>query len=235
MSIRGLLAGRRWWLVVVSDVVLLGLVLIFALAGKQSSHLQYMTDFARTLVLPLLLPFVSLLFATEALGAEVEDRTLVYLTLRPVQSLAIALPKFLAAALISVAAVWVALVLAFAILGRDGGVRMLAALLVASAVGVGAYCGIFVLLGLLRRQALLIGFIYVLLWEDAIAGLSTAAAHLSVRFYALGIFAGILHRDDLLPPAEAGPAAGGSALFLIAVTVAAVLYTANRLRRIELQ
>jgi ABC-2 type transport system permease protein len=235
MSLRGLLAGKRWWIVVAADALLVLLVVIVALAGNSDQDQQYMVNFARALVLPLLLPFVSLIFASDALGAEVEDRTLVYLTLRPVPALSIALPKFAASTLISVVAVWLALIPGFIILTHgDVGPRMLIALLVSGAFGCLAYNALFVLLGLVRRQALLLGFIYVLLWEDAIAGLSTAAAHLSVRYYTLGIFGGLLHRDDLLPPADAGPAAAGSILFLVAVSVAAVACTGYRLRRLEL-
>lgn len=234
VSLRGLLGGRRGWLVVASDVLFLLVALILAIGGKRSSNVDYMSALFRNLALPVLVPFISLLFASEALGAEVEDRTLIYLTLRPVSAVAIALAKFAAAAAISLAAVWLALVPGFALLTHgDAGVSMLLALVVAGGLATIAYVGVFMLIGLLWRRALLIGVIYILLWEGAVAGISNGAAHLSIRFYATGVYADLLSRPELERPAFPTPNAPGSIILLALVTVVAIILTARRLRRIE--
>jgi ABC-2 type transport system permease protein len=235
-SLRALLSGRRWVVAVALDALVMLVVIIVAAAGESGRDEQHLVNLFSNVVLPIVLPLIAVLFATEALGAEVEDGTLIYLTLRPQPGGSIVAQKFAAAALVTVVAVWIVSLGAFLVLthGTAGG-AMLVALLAAGGFGALAYTALFLLIGLLVRRALLVGILYVLLWEGTIAGLSTAAAHLSVRYYAFGIFAGILNRDALIDPATAGPPAGGSILFLLAVAAVAVALTARRLRRIELR
>ncbi|HZU78053.1 MAG TPA: ABC transporter permease subunit, partial [Dehalococcoidia bacterium] len=233
VSLQALLTGRRWLLVLALAALYVALALILATTTSGDHAQQYVSLFL-DLVLPFMVPFIALLFASDALGAEVEDRTIVFLTLRPLPAWEIVLPKFAAAALVTLAATWTPLVIGFLLLAA-GEAGLLPAALAASGLGAVAYCAIFLLLGLIQRRALLIGAIYILLWEGAIAALSTGAAHLSVRFYALGVFVGMMNRKDLLPSGLASPAAEGAALFLAVVTVAAAAQTAYRLRRVQLQ
>ncbi|MHB8574410.1 MAG: ABC transporter permease [Dehalococcoidia bacterium] len=235
VGLRGLLSGRRWLVVAVLDGFFLALALILALAGERAKNQLYMAGLYENLLLPVLLPFVCLLFATEALGGEVDDRTLIYLTLRPAPAIAIVGAKFLSASAISVAAVWLALAPGFVLLTHgDAGAGMLGALLVSATFAALAYCALFLMLGLLLRRALLIGVIYVLFWEGAIAGLSRSAANLSVRNYASGLFGHLLQRPDLLKPDDAGPTVVHSLIVLIVIAVAGVALAAYKLRRVEL-
>ena len=55
------------------DGLFLLLSVILAAAGERSRDQQYLVNLHRSLVLPILLPFVCLLFATEAFGGEIED------------------------------------------------------------------------------------------------------------------------------------------------------------------
>lgn len=235
-TLRSLLSGRRWAVAAALDALVLIVVVILAAAGEPGRDEKHLVDLFSNVVLPIVLPLIAVLFATEALGAEVEDGTLIYLTLRPQPGGSIVLQKFAAAALVTLVAVWAVSLGAFVVLTRgSGGGAMLVAVLAAGGLGAVAYTALFLLVGLLVRRALLVGILYVLLWEGTVAALSTAAAHLSVRYYAFGIFAGVLGRDDLVDPATAGPPAAGSMLFLLVVAALVVAYTARRLRRIELR
>jgi len=80
----------------------------------------------------------------------------------------------------------------------------------------------------------LIGAIYVLTWEGAIAGLSTSAAHLSVRFYTFGVYAGLLRHDEFFD-GDPYPAPLASLVFLLIVVAVALWWTARRVRRTELK
>ncbi len=234
-SLRALLTGRRWILVVLLDAIFILLALLLATQSDPASHQRHLVNLFHNLGLPALLPFVALLFSTEALGAEVEDRTLIYLTLRPLSSATIALAKFTAAFLITLAAVWLPLLVSFLLLGlNDPPAGQLPALLLAGAIGSAGYCAVFLLLGLLLRRALLIGAIYVLTWEGAIAGLSTSAAHLSVRFYTFGVYAGLLRHDEFFD-GDPYPAPLASLVFLLIVVAVALWWTARRVRRTELK
>ncbi|HEY7294405.1 MAG TPA: ABC transporter permease subunit [Dehalococcoidia bacterium] len=234
-SLRALLTGRRWIVVVLLDAIFVLLALLLATQSDSATHQRHLVELYHNLGLPALLPFVALLFSTEALGAEVEDRTLIYLTLRPLPSAAIVVAKFAAAFAITLAATWVPLIASFLLLGlQNPPSGQLPALLLSSAIGSAGYCAVFLLLGLLLRRALLIGAIYVLTWEGAIAALSTSAAHLSVRFYTFGVYAGMLRHDEYLN-GDPYPAPVGAFLFLVLVVLAALWWTARRLRRTELK
>ncbi|HLZ71546.1 MAG TPA: ABC transporter permease [Dehalococcoidia bacterium] len=234
-SLRALLTGRRWIVVAVLDAIFVLLAVLLATQTDAASHQLHLVELFHRLGLPALLPFVALLFSTEALGAEVEDRTLIYLTLRPLSSVSIVVAKFAAAFVITLAATWLPLLISFVLLGlNDTPAGQLPALLLAGAIGSAGYCAVFLLLGLLLRRALLIGAIYILTWEGAIAALSTSAAHLSVRFYTFGVYAGILRRDEFLN-GEPYPAPAGAFIFLLLVVLGALWWTARRLRRTELK
>lgn len=238
VSLRGLLSGRRWVLAAVLDGLFVLLALILTLAAHDEPRQRYLFDIVRLFALPVVLPFIALIFSTEALGTEVDDRTLIYLTLRPVPSWAIALAKFAACGVVTVAAIWIALVPSFLLSGGAGGpAGLLPALLVGSACGALAYAALFLLLGLLVRRALLAGAIYILLWETALAGLSTGAAHLSVRFYALAIATGVLHADYLIPDDVLStlPNLLTALIFLAVVSTLTLWLTTRYLRRVELK
>ena len=238
VSARGLLAGRRWLLAAGLDVIYLIVAVVLALAATDEPSQRYSMDLFRTLALPVLLPFVALIFSSDALGSEVEDRTLIYLTLRPVPSLAIALAKYLACFVVTVAAVWVALVPAWLVLGGlTGPGGLLPALAIGSALGALAYTAFFLLLGLFLRRALLIGAVYILLWETAIAALSNGAAHLSIQFYALAVARGVLHADYLIPDDVLSPlpSLATSVIVLIVASAVALWFTTRWLRRVELK
>jgi len=234
-SLRALLTGKRWIVVVVLDAIFLLLAVLLATQSDIATHQLHLVELFHDLGLPALLPFVALLFSTEALGAEVEDRTLIYLTLRPLSSASIVIAKFGAAFVITLAATWVPLIVSFVLLSlKATPAGQLPALLLGGAIGSAGYCAVFLLLGLLLRRALLIGAIYVLAWEGAIASLSTSAAHLSVRFYTFGVYAGILRRDEFLN-GDPYPAPAAAFIFLLLVVLAALWWTARRVRRTELK
>jgi len=238
LSLRALLSGRRWLLVAALDALLIVVALILALAAHDESPQRYLVDLTRTLALPILLPFIALIFASEALGSEVEERTLVYLTLRPIPSWLIVLAKYGACALVTLVAIWLALLPAFfALDGLHGPAALLPALLVGAGAGALAYAALFLLLGLLLRRALLIGAIYILLWETAIAALSTGAAHLSVRIYALAVVRGVLGNDAFFPSDALAPLPGllTALLWLAVVSALALAVAAWRLRRVEVK
>jgi ABC-2 type transport system permease protein len=238
LSLRALLSGRRWLLVAALDALFVAVALILALAAHDESPQRYLVDLTRTLALPILLPFIALIFASEALGSEVEERTLVYLTLRPLPGWLIVLAKYSACALVILAAIWLALLPAFfALDGLHGPAALLPALLIGAGAGALAYAALFLLLGLLLRRALLVGAIYILLWETAIAALSTGAAHLSVRVYALAVVRGVLG-DDAFFPSDALtslPSLLTALLWLAVVSALALWVTAWRLRRVEVK
>jgi ABC-2 type transport system permease protein len=131
--------------------------------------------------LSLLVPVVSLVFASAALGDLVDDRSLVYLWLPPAPRWVLAAAAWAASLTICAPLVVVPLVAAAVATGAES--ELIVGIAVSSALGVLAYTGLFTALGLRFRRALLWGLAYLLLWEQFVARSGAGAARLSVLSY----------------------------------------------------
>ena len=127
----------------------------------------------------MIVPLVALLAMSGLLAPEIDDGSISYLLAKPISRHTIVASKLVVA---------VACVLVF------GALPMLAAGLVllaetpsfavgfgvASLVGGAAYCAIFALLSVMTRHAVVIGLIYLLVWEGLLGGLLDGVRWLSV-------------------------------------------------------
>ncbi len=129
--------------------------------------------------LSLLVPVVTLVFASSVLGDPSEDGTLVYLWLQPVPRWHLVLIALGAALTLALPLTVVPLALAAAATG--GGLRLVTATVVSCSIGVVAYAGVFAWLGLRVRRALLWGVLYVLVWEGFVARAGDTVAVLALR------------------------------------------------------
>ena len=172
-------------------------------------------------------PFIALALGTAALGNLVEDRTLVYVWLRPVPRPSLATAAF--AAVISMVGPIVVAVMtvAAAITGVDD---LLVATAVATALAVFAYSGIFLALGLRFKRSLLIGLGYIAIWELLMSRLGDWFARLSVRSYPMSILSDATGVE--LPQADRSTLA--SYVVPLAVGAAGLIYTSWRLSRTEI-
>ncbi len=134
----------------------------------------------------LLLPVIPLVLGSAALGDWVEDETLVYVWLRPVSRLVIALGATMAVATVAVPTVVIASTI-LAALGSNGDSDVILGAVAGSATAGLAYTSLFVLVGLLLRRALLWGLVYVFVWEFAVARFGAGAARFSINSYATSI------------------------------------------------
>ncbi len=249
LSLRALGRGRRLLAVGVLLIIPPLLALLYALTTAQPDGHKFVIQLFDNVTLPILLPLTAMIFGTSALGSEIEDRTLIYLTLRPVSRLSIALAKWLAAALLTVALIEASLAL-MNLLGTlndisgtyvtSGGIvkeqaSVLAPTLVAGLLGGMAYSAVFLILGRFApKRGLLIGFVYVLGWEGLAAGLSAALATFSIRGYVQGVLDAALG-DSPLAAITASPLGGSvSGIVLAGITIGGVVVAALSLRRIEL-
>ena len=137
--------GRVIALVLLGAVTILAAVGV-AVSGEVDDAAATTIDVIDGLGLVLVVPIVSLVFASASLGDGREDGTLVYLWLRPMDRLPVVVGAYLASITISVPLTVAPLAGAAAIggAGRDGVI----ATVVASLIGVIAYSALFVLLGL---------------------------------------------------------------------------------------
>ena len=138
------------------------------------------------------MPIVSLVVASATLGDLLEDKTMVYLWLKPVDSWQIITAGFVAA---------LAVVLPLVVLPLAGMALLLGdatdvwATIVAALLGSVGYTAVFTLLGVLTRRALAVGLLFILIWEGFVAGLSRTAGAYSLRTYVRSALARIAEVD----------------------------------------
>lgn len=143
------------------------------------------TEFINAVAFTTVVPVCALMFASSALGDMVDDRTLVYVWLAPVQRFWLALAATLASITVALPLALVPLTIAAAATGA--GPELVWSTALATAVGTVGYCGLFTALGLRFRRALVWGIAYILVWEGFVATASDAAAKLSLRAYTASI------------------------------------------------
>ena len=163
-------------------------ILMAAIADWPQSELDdnLINGFYAALVIPL----IALATATAAFGNEVEDRTLSNLVLTPVARWQIILPKLLATVSLNGGLILVSTVISVSIAYNDGSTVVIA-VVIASLLAIVAYSSVFMWLGLMTTRALLIGLLYVFLWEFLFTGFVSGIRFLSIRAYMLGVIRGI--------------------------------------------
>lgn len=172
---------------------------------------QYVASFGFTIFVPL----VALVIATATLGSLREDKTLIYLWLRPIGRWTIAAAAILAGLVVLVPLILIPMGVIGAITGETDSII---GALGGSLVGLVSYLFVFTMLGLFTQRALAWGLLYVLVWEGIVAGFSEGAGQLAIRTYARAAMSHISGTEVIVDP----PA--GSTVVIVTVVVAAVAF-----------
>jgi ABC-2 type transport system permease protein len=189
----------------------------------------------RDLIVAPLLPITVLILATGALGNEIEDRTLPYLTLKPIGRLRIVLEKLIGVILIAAPLICAGIAATFFIAFRgDAGdnLDLLWSMLVSSILGVIGYGAIFLLVSLLVSRALLAGIMYALLWESLLGRYLPGLRVVSVRHFVESVFVKMLDNPDFT--VKSATSITASIITIGAATIAAIALATWRLRRMSL-
>ncbi len=229
LSLRSVVRGKRMVFVAALPLLVGFVAVLLALtAGDADRTGGYGTLGGELLVLVVAL--VALVLGVNAFGDERDERTLGLLLATTLSRRRIVLTKYAAAAAIT----WVAClpaVVGCLVLAAETSLPFAKAawsLLLAGALAAAAYAGLFVLLSLLLRRAILVGLAYLVLWEGLLAGTTTTFRNLSVGAFASRV-AGAPFAD---PPFDvADTSVAGAAVVLVLVAVAAVAAAAWRLPR----
>ena len=229
LTVRQLAGSRRLWLVLALVSLPVLAAVLFHVGDTTTTSTRFADRVTATLVASAILPLVMLLFATSSFGNELVDRTLGYLTLKPVARWRIVLPKLLAALVVGGIPVAVSGFLVVAL--TEGGVGGALATALGLLVGATAYAAVFTWAGLATRHALLIGLVYVFVWEATLAAYLDGIRFLSIRRYTLSLIHalddGRLARID--DPLSAGAATAAAAIVVVGFT----LLTVRKLRRMD--
>ena len=214
--------------------LLLGGIEILA-TGRDSDVRTFLGPLFNELSIPTLLPLIALILATTAISNEISDRTLIYLTLKPLSRMRLILEKlsavFLTGTLIAISfafLVWIALGLTAST--ADG--NLLVAMFVASIFAVAGYASAFSLLSLMVNRVLLAGLIYVLFWESLLARFIPGVRLLSIRHYVQSIYTDILG-DGRITIAQQ-TTISTAVMVLVSLVLIAIVLSYLQLRRMDL-
>ncbi len=202
-------------------------ILLAFVARAADDPVEFATRSMGTFGTNIFAPFIALALGSAALGNLVEDRTLVYLWLRPVPRHSIATATFAAALSVVGPLVVAVMTVAAAITGVED---LLVATATATALAVFAYSGIFMALGLRFKRSLLIGLGYIAIWELLMSRLGDWFARLSVRSYPMSILSDATGVEMRL----ADRSTLTSYVVPLAVGFAGLIYTSWRLSRTEI-
>jgi len=224
LTARQLFGQKRTLFIGLLVVIPVLFAVLYRLNSEESDPEHWVAKvlFVRVLV-GSLLPFVALIFGTAALGTEFEDGTAVYLLSKPVQRWKIVASKLLVAWAATAAFVLVASLVSAPIAlqgsGLDGS-SLVTGFVIAEVVAAFVYCAIFLALSILTAHALLVGLLYVFIWEAVLTNLFSGLRYLSVREYAVAL----AHWIGNIPDSVLGPHIRGvtAVILLVVIGVGAV-------------
>lgn len=235
LTLRQFAAGRATRVVGLFAATPILFALVYLLNSNNTTPNAFLGGVFNEFMAPTVVPLATLILATATLGNELSDRTIVYLAIKPVSTIRIVVEKFWGTFLVTGAALTVGVLTTWLVVipGPDSPtIRALVSMIFASLVGVAAYGALFLFISLVIPRALLVGVIYILLWESLLARFIPGIRVLSVRHFIQSIFMHLLRDPSVTIPQ---PSALGTSLFVMAfVVVVSLALAAMRLRQMNL-
>jgi ABC-2 type transport system permease protein len=181
LSERAVLGRRRGVLLIILPLVLIALaVLVRAFADESTGSTQSVVG---DLGLGLVLPLVALIATSSVLSPEMDDGSIVYLLAKPISRHTVVISKVVVAFGCAVAFAVVPILIAGLIVAPSHTRLVLAYSLGALAAGA-AYTALFAWLSTLSRHSVVLGLVYVLLWEGLVGDLVAGVRWVSVTRWA---------------------------------------------------
>lgn len=176
----------KWRLVVMTVLAILPVAFTAFVVSWDSTPFiaEFEVVVISTMLLGSIAPLIIVATASVAFSNEIEDRTLANLVLSPLSRGRIVLPKW--AASIAVAApftVGSAFFTGFIAFNHDAAATL--AVTVSTLVSLLLYTTVFLWLGLVTKQAIGVGLLYIVLWEGFFSGYISGIRYFSIRSYAI--------------------------------------------------
>ncbi|MFC0526314.1 ABC transporter permease subunit [Phytohabitans kaempferiae] len=182
ITARGLFGRRRFLLLIPLPLLVIGLALLSRAFGVAAEH--WAPPVLVGLGLAVVLPVIALIVGTGVLGSEIDDGTIVHILTKPLPRWQIVLPKLAVATVVTAVTVAIPLYVS-GVLAHS--VRLGLGLALAGAVGALAYSAFFLALSLVTRRPVLLGLVYVLVWEGLLGNFVSGTRVLSIQQYVLTI------------------------------------------------
>lgn len=190
MTFRGSLTGARGIGLLLGAFLPVFVVVGILAYGITGEGLLYdYENLMISLFLPLVLLVITLLLAVPLFREEIDRESLSYLLTRTLGKPAILLGKYLGYLLAAAVVLLPPVVAGYGIVAGWGHPPsgdlpgVLTSLLAITALGIVAYGALYLFLGLVVREALILGLLYAFVWEFLIGGVSGLAPDLSIMHY----------------------------------------------------
>lgn len=239
LTSHSLLGRKRTLVLLLLPAALLGLCVLARILGGLDEDISreldgpLSPDLLGAFGIAILMPLLTLIAGTGAIGPEIDEGSIVYLLAKPLNRHTIVVTKLLVAFGVVVGFGVVPISIAGVVLTGEVGEVAIAYTLGAVAAAA-AYSSLFLLLAVISRNAVVIGLIYALVWESLVGGLVPGAQTLSVQQWSMAVVTQVL--GDSAPTLQVSSAVGfGTAVtLLVMVTVAATFYAGRRLQTLRL-
>ncbi|GAA2685557.1 ABC transporter permease [Actinoplanes palleronii] len=217
ITARGLFGRRRALMLLPLPLLLIGLAAICRAYDLDPS--QWGTAVITGLGFAVVLPVIALIVGTGVLGSEVDDGTLVHILTKPLARRDIILAKFVVAVVATAVTTSIPLFVAGLLAGSA---KLGVALALAAVAGSFAYTAFFLMLSLLTRRPVLLGLVYILIWEGLLGRWVSGTRVLSIEQYVISIAAKLEPTTLLDPKVGVMTAVVMSVLFVVVCTVIAI-------------
>jgi ABC-2 type transport system permease protein len=221
ITARGLFGRRRFLLLLPLPLLLVGLAVLAD--GLGATPEEWVDAVVQGLGFAVVLPVMALIVGTGVLGSEIDDGTLVHILAKPVPRREIILSKLAVAIAVTAVTVGVPMFVTGLIAGST---RLGLGLVAGSALGAVAYSALFLLLSLVTRRPVLLGLLYVLIWEGLLGNILSGTRTLSVQQYVVTTTDAV-SGTDLLQGVVSTPV---SVIMAAVFTVGGTLLAIDRLR-----
>ncbi len=239
LTSRSLLGRKRTLVLLLLPLALLGLcTLARILAGLDSEidaalESTLAPDLLGAFGIAILMPLLSLIAGTGAIGPEIDEGSIVYLLAKPLNRYSIIVTKLAVSIGVVIVFGVVPIVIAGVVLTGEVGAVTLGYALGALAGGI-AYSAVFLLLAVVSRNAVVIGLIYALVWESLIGGLAPGAQTLSIQQWSMSVVQRVLGDSAQRLGVDSAVGFGFGVVALVLVTVVATAYAGRKLQSIRL-
>ncbi|MGD9694664.1 MAG: ABC transporter permease [Thermoleophilia bacterium] len=230
LTLRSLLGGRRALALGVLALIPIVAALVYAAGDATVAREVFWARLLQRLVIPTIAAFVAVVLGSSAIADEREDGTILYLASTPLPRLSLVVTKVLAAWLACMALLVPSTIAAAVICLRDA---LTAEQIVWPLVGIAlctlCYSAVTCLLAMLVRRPVILGVLYILLWEGSIATFAASADRLSIAAYGRAVAV-----EGVVVVNAPDVSAGVAIALLLAATALATWAAARRFGRTEL-
>lgn len=190
LGVRSIFGRWRGTILIVLPIVLLGMaVLVRALVGDDGTGAE---NTLYGLGLVVIVPLIALLATSGLLAPEIDDGSISYLLAKPLSRHTLVVSK-LVVALGCVVAFGAVPMLIAGVIVQPTALSFGLAFAVGSVISGAAYCALFALLSVLTRHAVVIGLIYLLIWESLLGELLDGIRWLSITRWSAVVVGDIAH------------------------------------------